>query len=272
MAYTPLRVRAKKIIKETFPESTFKIVLNLWRNTGARLIKQPEILSGYQKQFIATYGSNVVGGPFKGMRYISQSVGSIYLTKLVGSYEEVLHSEIEKYKKRDYKTIIDIGCAEGYYLVGLGVYNKNAKLIGYDLDNQALLLTEELCKKNNLRNNVVLEKECTFEKLSKEITADTLIICDCEGFEGTILDPEKAASLKGVQSLLVELHDFAYPGIKKILTDRFSKTHNISTIIFKHANAENYPFLNNIENKMDLYYILYERVIQDQEWLIIEKK
>lgn len=272
MNYTPPRVRIKNIIRDTFPDKVFQIILKIWRNTGIKLIKQPEILSGYQKQFISENGLIVVGGPFKGMRYVDQSVGSIFLTKLVGSYEEVLHNTIEQYKKGNYDTIIDIGCAEGYYLIGLGMHNKNAKLVGYDLDQKALDLTKELHQRNSLTNRLKLEQDCTFEKLNGDIEGKTLVISDCEGFEGVILDPIKATSLKIVQTLLVELHDFAYPNIKKTLTDRFSATHDISIVKFKHAHIESYPFLQKIENKMDCYYILYERVVQDQEWLIMEKR
>lgn len=272
MNYIPPRVQIKNAMKEALPDKVFQVILKVWRNTGAKLIDQPEILSGYQKQFIDEHGLNVTGGPFKGMQYVDQSVGSIFLTKLVGSYEEVLHDIIEQYKRRDYDTIIDIGCAEGYYLIGLGMHNKNAKLIGYDLDQKALDLTKELHQRNSLTNRLKLEQECTFEKLNRDIEGKTLVISDCEGFEGVILDPTKATSLKNVQSLLVELHDFVYPNIKKTLADCFLATHDISVVKFKHANIESYPFLQKIENKMDCYYILYERVVQDQEWLIMEKR
>lgn len=272
MTYLPLRVRAKFLIKSIFPEKLFLMVLAIWRRTGAKLIKYPEILGMYQKQFIDTYGLNVVGGPFKGMKYVDQSVGSSYLLKLVGSYEEVLHPAIRVMQKRDYSSIIDIGCAEGYYLVGLGLSHPKAKLVGYDLEESALRLTRELYDKNNLPNELVLEKDCTHEKLSQQIVKNTLIICDAEGFEKIILDPEKCPSLKDVQTLLIESHDFIYPDMKNILIRRFSHSHDITTVAFKHANEKNYPFLHQMKNKLDRYNILYERVAQDQEWLILEKK
>lgn len=272
MTYLPLRTHAKNIIKRNLSKKNFELVRTIWRNTGVKLIKHPAILNNYQKQFIEANGLKVTGGPFKEMSYVNQSMGSVYLTKLIGSYEEILHPYIERYKKMDYTTIIDIGCAEGYYLIGLGLYNKKAKLVGYDIEEQALTLTKNLFEKNNLNNELILEKECTFDKLNTQITENTLIICDCEGFEGIILDPEKVKSLKNVQSLVVELHDFAYPNIKNILTDRFSSTHTISVVTFKHASIEKYPFLKEMKNEKDRYYILYERVIQDQEWLVMEKK
>lgn len=272
MSYKPLRVRAKLWIRKNFPQNIYNFVLYIWRKTGTKFVKYPSYPDTYQKQFIEKYGMNVVGGPFAGMKYIEQSTGSDYLTKLIGSYEEVLHKTIENLKTRNYKTIIDIGCAEGYYLNGLGIYNKNATLIGYDIEDVALSLTKKLYEKNELKNPLILVKGCTHEKLNDVITEKTLIVCDCEGFEGEILDPKKVNNLKNVQTLVIELHDFAVPNIKQILTDRFSKTHNVTVIKFRHSTVNNYPFLKEMTNKLDRYNILYERADQEMEWLVMEKK
>lgn len=271
MSYMPFRIRAKIILKKHLPKALFQSILSIWRKTGNKFVPYPDFPNVYQNEFIKKYGLSVTGGPFKGMNYIEQSIGSSYITKLIGSYEEVLHDVVENLKRRDYTTIIDIGCAEGYYLVGLGIYNKKATLIGYDIEERALSLVQSLYNKNNLHNKLILLKECTFHDLSERITDNTLIICDSEGFEGYILNPEKCSSLKEVQTILIELHDFAYPNIKQILTDRFSSTHSVSTIIFKHANADNYPFLKEMKNKLHRFNILYERAEQEQEWLLMER-
>lgn len=272
MTYTPIRVRTKLLLKKFLPRKLFLIILNTWRKTGNKFVKYPSFSDIYQEQFIKKYGMTVVDGPFAGMKYITQSTGSSYITKLIGSYEEVLHKTIEDLKNRNYNTIIDIGCAEGYYLNGLGIYNKNAILIGYDTEDIALKLTKNLYEENELKNNLILDKECTHKKLDSQITKNTLIICDSEGFEYYILNPKKSKKLKMAQTLVIELHDFVTANIKQILINRFSKTHNISTIKFKHASIENYLFLQQMKNKVDRYNILYERAEQEQEWLVMEKK
>lgn len=274
MTYMPLRVRAKLFLKKKLPQKLFLVVLNIWRRTGNKFVKYPSFPDIYQEQFIKKYGMTVMGGPFAGMKYIDQSTGSSYITKLIGSYEEILHTTTEDLKRRDYKTIIDIGCAEGYYLNGLGIYNKNATLIGYDIENVALSLTKKLYDANNLTNPLVLEKDCTPEKLDGRITDNTLVICDSEGFEYYILNPEKSKKLEIVQTFVIELHDYAFPdmNIKQTLIDRFSKTHDISVIKWKHANVEKYPFLREMENKLHRYNILYERADQEMEWLVMERK
>lgn len=272
MSYMPLRVRAKFFLKRYLPDGLFLQVLSVWRKTGNKFVKYPSFPETYQKQFIERFGMEVTGGPFAGMKYIDQSTGSSYITKLIGSYEEVLHGVIEDLKARDYKTIIDIGCAEGYYLVGLGIYNKHATLIGYDIEEKALSLTRTLYKENNLSNPLFLVKDCTYADLANRVTENSLIVCDSEGFEAYILDPEKCPALQEVQTVLIELHDFAYPGIKQILTRRFSPSHTVSTMTFRHADPENYPFLKSMANKLHRFNILYERAEQAQEWLLLEKR
>src|SRR5436190_882004 len=62
----------------------------------------------------------VLGGIFKGLQYPRfESSGSGLVTKLLGSYENELHPFIQQLGANKYTEIIDIGCAEGYYAVGL---------------------------------------------------------------------------------------------------------------------------------------------------------
>jgi hypothetical protein len=56
------------------------------------------------------------------MAYIPQAVGSALIPKLLGCYEAELHGVIACALNTTYDTIIDIGCAEGYYAVGLALH------------------------------------------------------------------------------------------------------------------------------------------------------
>lgn len=273
MTYLPLKVRVKLVLNKIVPNSIFRLVIKIWRTTFSKLSSSGDmdIIDLYTKQFLAKYGYLVAGGPFKGMKYIPEAVGSGYLVKLVGVYEEILHPTIASVVKRGYTTMIDIGCAEGYYLIGIGMKNSNTKLIGYDIDTNALELTRKLYSVNNLLNELQLIENCTPEDLNSRIDENTFLICDAEGFENEALDPERTPALTRVQTFIVELHDFVVPNIKEILTKRFEKTHQIQTIVFKNGNPENYPFLMEIKNKKHLYTILRERGEQEQEWLIMER-
>src|SRR5262245_45426434 len=62
---------------------------------------------------------SVQHGPFKGLAYFDETVWGSITPKWLGSYEAELHPAIEEIISRPYETIIDVGCAEGYYAVGL---------------------------------------------------------------------------------------------------------------------------------------------------------
>lgn len=272
MTYLPLHVQIKFLIKKILPFSIFLFIQSIWRKTFSKIMDQTKTVDAYTQDFILKNGYIVAGGPFAGLQYVRKAAGSNYLTKLIGVYEEILHPIIETLKKRDYGTIIDIGCAEGYYLIGLGKSLPSIHLVGYDIDQKALGLTKDLYRLNHLSNKLTLVSECTPQDLNSRIDDNTLLICDAEGFEYIALNPTTTPRLKNVRTFIVELHDFVVPDIKEILIRRFEKTHEVNVVKFKNGDASKYPYLANIQNKKHLYTLLRERGEQEQEWLIIEKK
>ena len=68
-----------------------------------------------------TQKGNVLSGPFAGMAMLPESSwgdGDL-APKLLGCYEAELHPAIAKAISRKPKNIVNIGCAEGYYAVGM---------------------------------------------------------------------------------------------------------------------------------------------------------
>lgn len=270
--YYPPRVRAKKFLKSLLPQKLFSLVQSVWVHTFAHFTKGQDILGKYTAIFLKHNERVVQAGPFKGMNYVSQAIGSSYLHKLIGSYEAILHPIIEKISKNNYTTILDIGSAEGYYLVGFGRMFKDAQLVGFEIEVEGRELTKEMYTLNNLSNKLTLLGEATAENISTYIEGDTLLICDCEGGELDILSVEKAPKLQEVHTAIIELHDFIRPGIKEALIKRFEKTHTITIIPFELANPELFPFFRTVSSKEDLYELRRERGWQEQEWMILEKK
>lgn len=64
-------------------------------------------------------GGVILSGPFKGLMYPRESVGSAWAPKLLGTYESELSPTIERIVSGGYRSVVDIGAAEGYYAVGL---------------------------------------------------------------------------------------------------------------------------------------------------------
>lgn len=244
MDYTIIQT-TEKTLKKIAPIFLFNTIRFIWRKTLLRLVIyiRGEKNLIYKREFLAKFGYNVIGGPFKGLRYVEESISSSYILKLIGVYEEILHGTIENIKKRNYTTIIDIGCAEGYYLIGLGLSIKNATLVGYDIEEKALSLTKKLYSINNLSNKIHLIKDCSASDLNQRIDNHTFLLCDAEGFEYEILNPIHVPSLSHVETFVIEIHDFAVPDIKETLIERFKKTHNIEVNTFKNGDPKKYPFL-----------------------------
>jgi hypothetical protein len=272
MMKDPLHVRCKKTLQTILPQSLFANISKFWRLYLAKYFTDEHADDRYYNEYTSKYGLNVTGGPFSGLSYITESAGSVLLLKLVGSYEEILHPVMDEVKNSFFDTVIDIGCAEGYYLVGIGKHKQNVHLIGYDIDERALKLTQKLAHHNKLTNKLLLDTQCTFAKLEKQITDNTLLICDAEGFEDTILNPSACNALSKVKMFIIETHEFAKAGVTETLKNRFGETHNLEILTFKMADADSYPFFSTIVNKKHLYHLLRERGEQEQQWIIARLK
>lgn len=176
----------------------------------------------------------VQNGPFKGMKYIKKSLGSAFLPKILGSYEEPIQLWIQEViENKKYKNILNIGAAEGYYACGFAMRLPNVTLFAYDTDKEARNSLENLRDINKLYN-IVINSECTHECLSHKSDSNTLIFCDIEGFEKELLDPIKVPNLKFVD-IIVEAHDCYVPNVTEELIKRFYLTHTATIIV-------DYPF------------------------------
>lgn len=270
--YIPVRVRLKNKLRQLLPKSLFTFINKVWIFTFSRFFNVQDVVTKYTEEFVSKYPKVVQGGPFKGMQYVNQAVGSNYIHKLIGSYESILHSYIESLRSKHFDTIIDIGAAEGYYLVGLGIMFPDSKLVGFEIEENGRQLIREMYEKNNLNNNLVLERGADVHNVAPYISDNTLLICDCEGAEFDILNPAVEEAFTKVDTAIIELHDFIRPGIKETLTSRFSETHNIKLIPFVMANPDSFPFLASISNENEQYELRRERGWQEQEWMILERK
>ncbi len=174
----------------------------------------------------------VLSGPFKGMKYISKSTGSVILPKLVGTYEDELHSIFYDLKKKNYKKFIDIGAAEGYYVVGVKKYllTKVEKTIAFEATAIGRKYIHQLSRENCVEG-IELRGFCDKLSLKQEIdNTYTFILVDIEGGEYELLDP----SIQNFSNcdLLVELH--LLNGFDEVsFVEKFRKTHKITVIEMK---------------------------------------
>jgi hypothetical protein len=185
------------------------------------------------KQLLAIYGNHVQSGPFAGMELpIGKTWEDGYRApKLLGCYEAGLHGHLLEAVKRTPETVINIGCAEGYYAVGLARLLPNATVFGFDINPKSAAVCRQAAELNGVSERLVLDGLCTTTMLG-ELAARggrPLIIIDCEGAELQLLDPARVPSLANCD-IIVETHDFVDRSITPTLQNRFSTSHRVELV------------------------------------------
>lgn len=218
----------------------------------------------------------VLNGPFKGMRYPSMaSVGSTIYPKLLGSYESELHNVFSEFSHNKYSEIIDVGCAEGYYAVGLAMNHIDSKVYAYDINKDARQNCLDMAKLNGVNESLYIRSALTSEGLGAfKFSNKGLIVCDCEGFENELFNASNIENIKNCD-LIIELHDFKNIHISTHLKELFNATHTLESIysiddVHKTLSYD-FPELEqlSLEHKR---IILSEKRITIMEWLICRPK
>lgn len=202
-------------------------------------------------------------------RYIQQSSGSAFLPKIIGSYEEPIRKWIEQIitNSKKYNTIVNVGCAEGYYAVGFALRMPDIEIIAYDTNPKAREKVEKMMEINGIKN-VIVEAECSLEELNSRSQKGTLVLCDIEGAEKTLLDPIKAPNLLDVD-ILVESHDCVEAGITDVLIERFYKTHAIEIVVDYPSRVEHYKVPNQVYSE-DYNELINEHRAEAMRWLYMK--
>jgi hypothetical protein len=173
----------------------------------------------------------VADGPFKGMIYPDFiAYGSAMYPKLLGCYESELNPSLESLLKTDYHSLVDIGCAEGYYAVGVAMRQPNAMVYAYDIDVKAMEACEKMAKLNKAEKNMRFGTFCSPETLiGMDFEKKSLIFSDCEGYEMDLFTPDVVKNLKNCD-LIIELHDLYTEKISPTIFDAFSASHHIKLV------------------------------------------
>lgn len=217
-------------------------------------------------------GHTVLAGPFKGMIYPElKASGSPMLPKIVGSYEDELHPIINRILPRNYKTVIDVGCAEGYYAIGLAMRLPEAKVFAFDTDQVALARCRKMAAANQVSNRIEFGGFCDANKLRDfPYNHPTLIVCDCEGYEKQLFVKDNLAALAKAD-ILIELHEYTVPDVTAYITELFKDSHRMEFVQSHAKHIRNYPVLKNLEQQYYRDSILIER--DDlMTWIFLESK
>ena len=171
----------------------------------------------------------VRNGPFRGMIYPSrEAAGSEFYPKILGSYEQELHKTLAYVAKQPYSAVVDVGCAEGYYAVGLGLILRNARIFAFDTSRDARSMCAKMAEINDVK--ITTGGHCDKEALLELSLGDkALIFSDCEGYENQLFD-RNIAHRQSNHDFLIETHDFLEIATTRDILSAFQDTHECSVI------------------------------------------
>jgi len=213
-------------------------------------------LFNLKESVVGECGLTVQSGPFKGMKWLERASEGTFIPKLLGAYERELHDAIKRILAKDYCRIINIGCAEGYYAIGMARSTIDTVIYAFDIDEQARKLCEKLAVLNSV--SVIVDGLCDHNRLQNLSGPGTLIFCDIEGAEVTLLNPDYAPSL-AESDLLVELHPMVSgEETGAHVLPRFEATHSIERISPAGRDTSAYPALAAL-SQADQLMALVER-------------
>ena len=225
-----------------------------------------------QNTLLENEGTHVLQGPLKGLDFIEQSSEGCHIAKLLGCYEQPLQPYITSAIRNGYATILNIGCAEGYYAVGLARAMADTKIFAFDIDPKAQVACKELASKNGVSDRVKVGGLFSPSNFLNYDQGSTLVFCDIEGAELELLNPENAPALKSMD-LIVESHECLQAGITDTLIARFSSTHDIWLITDNCSRQlENVPAWFKQLSHLDQLLATWEWRSGPTPWLIMNSK
>jgi hypothetical protein len=210
----------QEVLARAVPAS-FKRALD--RSRERRLMRA---LTPIVEEYVERNGMTVRGGPFAGLEY-PRALAQV--PKLTGVYEIELHDAVAGWIADAPRIVVDVGCSEGYYAVGLARALPDAEVHAYDIDERSRELCTDLARRNGVADRVDVRVECTLDTLRALPRDGVALFMDCEGCELDLLRPAEVPPMAGWR-IVVELHDFVRPGLGDEVLARFQATHDIELI------------------------------------------
>jgi hypothetical protein len=216
----------------------------------------------------AKLGNRVLSGPFKDTAMPDRADWSLNeLPKLLGCYEAELHDAFRTAIDRAPTTVIDVGCAKGYYVVGLARLLPEARVHAFDIDAKSRSICERAAAANGVAARVTVGGECKAQTLSElaRLSDNTLVVVDCEGAELSILRPDLAPELAHCD-IIVECHDFVDRSITATLEQRFAATHKIDLIVEGPRDPNRFEGVRDWSS-IDRWLAVHEHRPEGMHWL-----
>lgn len=225
-------------------------------------------VSALGRSLVSALGDTVATGPFAGMRYQPGVSEGCVIPKMLGCYEQELHEEMLRVAAESYDTVLNIGCAEGYYAVGLARLLPGALVHASDIDPKARERAAGNARQNGVEDRIRIAGEFAYGDFATYAGRRVFLICDIEGAEYELLDPAKAPALSSFD-MVVELHPGAACSAEEFIA-RFAATHECRIRHFEGRDPSGFPALRAL-SPLDQILALMER-LEPTPWAIMRAK
>jgi hypothetical protein len=216
-------------------------------------------------------GENVQSGPFKGMVYNGVTATECSrLPRLIGYYERTLRPVIDEIISCGYPLVIDVGCAEGYYAVGLAMQMPQTCVWARDTNPKAQANCAQLAALNGVADRVKIGGIIAHGDFDICSGQDTIVICDIEGAERKLLDPDKAPGLLQAD-ILVESRECDDAGLTETLQKRFATTHDVERFDRAVDSSVLPPWMESLSD-LDRLIALWEWRSGSTPWLWMRRR
>lgn len=203
-----------------------------------------------------------------------RSIGSTLFPKLLGCYERELYPYIVELSYQDYTEIIDIGCAEGYYAIGMSLLFSNATVYAYDTNDEAIHLCKEMARLNGVEERLVFRSFFDLDEFRRiRFRGKGLVFSDCEGYEKHLFNQD-SVELFSPHDLIIETHDEIDGTISEIC-NAFENSHEISCVqslsdtrrlkTYRYKELERYDIATK-------YRLIRECRSDSSQWLILKSR
>ena len=215
------------------------------------------------------FGEVVAGGLFAGMRLLPRASEGCVLPKLLGCYEAALQPHLQELADTRPAVVLNVGCAEGWYAVGMARLLPTAVVHAFDIDPTARAFCAEMAALNGVAERVRIGNAFTSVDIAAFAGRKVLLLCDVEGAEQALLDPETSPALCDFD-LVVEAHDAQAP-ISTTLAARFSATHEISVLDGRQRHLDLPPWFAALA-EIDQLLAVWEMRRAPTPWLVMRRR
>ncbi len=242
---------------------------------GIKLNQGLNLLARYRAREIgaslySSGGAEVRSGPFQGMKIYGKTSEGNVAPKLLGSYEQELHEIIERCIETPYECVVNVGCGDGFYAIGFARRMPTCEIRAYDLNEGRQAYCKAMAEENGVGERVAVGSNCGVEELTAVADRRVLVVCDIEGGERELLDPQLIPALKQFD-ILVELHEVLDKALPKEILARFDDSHEIENIAHQGRDPNAFEELQKI-GQFDQWLAVWEGRQGPTPWAFMRAK